>query len=110
MKTKWNDEPLDRANLWHDHTKEIPVDFKIDCGENTANTFLTVFDNDIKCAGVGIVLLKLSVLWDTTRCLCQYHWTRIGKRQKIQTKNDANYKCSNPESELPGWTKDVFYL
>jgi len=52
--------------LRHNHTKEIPVDFKIDNGENTANTLLTVVSNDTKYGGVGIVMLKSSVLWDKT--------------------------------------------
>ena len=64
MKTKWNDEPTDTAALWHNRTKEIPVDFKIDNGETTANAFLTVVSNDIKYGGVGMVMLKSSVLWD----------------------------------------------
>ena len=62
MKTKRNDEPTDTATLWHNHTKEILTDFKMDYGKNTANTFLSFVSNDIKSGGVGIVMLKLSIV------------------------------------------------
>lgn len=60
--------------MWHNHPEEIPVDFKIDNGENTANAFLTIVSNDIRFGGVGLIMLKSRELWDEAReCLCSRH-------------------------------------